>query len=117
MTSVRSAGFIDIADVFARRTLVDAELYKIADQLEIAYRSGRVSERLGGFARLYSALCYSIAGDYHFKRVLDDLRQLGTNSHLMLDDLLVPSLSKPVMQAFTDFCDEDFASAARQASE
>ncbi len=117
MTSDRPAGFIDIADAFARRKIVDTELYKIADQLEVAYRSGRVSERLGGFARLYSAFCYSIAGDYHFKRVLDDLRELGTNSHLMLDDILVPSLSKSVMQAFTDFCDEEFPSASRQASE
>ena len=122
MTGLKSTpsiqvGFLDLADSLAKNALSDNEVEKLAMRFETAYESHHVSERLGGFTRLYSALCYSTAGDYHFKKVLDDLRALGETSHLLIDEILAPTLSRDVMQALVDFCDEDFVHAEKHASD
>ncbi len=105
------AGYVDLADILARRNPKDKQFFEVAQLLEAATSKELVSERLGGLTRLYCSLCYAISGEYQFKQVIQGIRKRQV-SLLPINELLSPYLSESLFKLLVDFCDERYRATA-----
>ncbi len=93
----------------------EPKFYELATTLENALNDGLVNEHLADATRLYCAFSYSISGEYAYKKLLEQIRRLGSR-FMAFDEMLSEYPRREFASMIMSYCDEKYQDSIRHCS-